>query len=222
MGCLNSKPAEAEPTKTAVKVKESKETPDELALQQLHSAVRWNKVDEVSAMLTKDNDDELAKATANKKDPKNGNTALHIAAQNGHFDMCKMLVANGADVDAQNAGGNTPLHMVTSYDIDDVKAYLDEQGANGTVKNQEGFQARYGLSGEKDPTSVAFAVETFRSSSDEKSLLNALDTLKKKKGEMDKATFPGIGLKVKKANKESGAWSEKVQKKFTELVQSLE
>ena len=37
--------------------------------------------------------------------------------------MCKMLVANGADVDAQNAGGNTPLHMVTSYDIDDVKAY---------------------------------------------------------------------------------------------------
>jgi hypothetical protein len=27
---------------------------------------------------------------------------------------------------------------------------------------------------------------------------------------------------VKKANKESGAWSEKVQKKFTELVQSLE
>jgi ankyrin repeat protein len=130
--------------------------------------------------------------------------------------MCKMLVANGADVDAQNAGGNTPLHMVTSYDIDDVKAYLDEQGANGTVKNHEGFQARYGLSGEKDPTSVAFAVETFRSSSDEKSLLNALDTLKKK------ATFPGIGLKVKKANKESGAWSEKVQKKFTELVQSLE
>ena len=112
--------------------------------------------------------------------------------------------------------------MVTSYDIDDVKAYLDEQGANGTVKNHEGFQARYGLSGEKDPTSVAFAVETFRSSSDEKSLLNALDTLKKKKGEMDKATFPGIGLKVKKANKESGAWSEKVQKKFTELVQSLE
>lgn len=166
--------------------------------------------------------DELAKATANKKDPKNGNTALHIAAQNGHFDMCKMLVANGADVDAQNAGGNTPLHMVTSYDIDDVKAYLDEQGANGTIKNQEGFQARYGLSGEKDPTSVAFAVETFRSAADEKSLLNALDALKKKKGEMDKATFPGIGLKVKKANKESGAWSEKVQKKFTELVQSLE
>jgi hypothetical protein len=39
---------------------------------------------------------------------------------------------------------------------------------------------------------------------------------------MDKATFPGIGLKVKKANKESGAWSEKVQKKFTELVQSME
>ena len=106
--------------------------------------------------------------------------------------MCKILVANGADVDAQNAGGNTPLHMVTSYDIDDVKAYLDEQGANGTIKNQEGFQARYGLSGEKDPTSVAFAVETFRSSSDEKSLLNALDTLKKNKRKVTtRAAQPG-------------------------------
>ena len=41
-------------------------------------------------------------------------------------------------------------------------------------------------------------------------------------GQLDKATFPGIGLKVKKANKEGDAWTEKVQKKFTELVQSLE
>ena len=53
-------------------------------------------------------------------------------------------------------------------------------------------------------------------------LLNALDALRKIKGDVDKATFPGIGLKVKKANKESGAWTEKVQTKFTELVQSLE
>ena len=164
---------------------------------ELHSAVRWNKIDEVSAILSKGQDvscspprqpdtmnsrydsptstnrpvafhpltphrdrpnqpqDDFAKATANKKDGKNGNTALHIAAQNGHLDLCKLLVSKGADVNAQNAGGNTPLHMVTSYDIDDVKAYLEEQGANGGVKNQEGFQAKFGLNGEKDPTSLA-------------------------------------------------------------------
>ena len=166
--------------------------------------------------------DDFAKATANKKDGKNGNTTLHIAAQNGHLDLCKLLVSKGADVNAQNAGGNTPLHMVTSYDIDDVKAYLEEQGANGGVKNQEGFQAKFGLNGEKDPKSLHGILDSFRSAREEKLLLNALDALRKIKGQLDKATFPGIGLKVKKANKESDAWTEKVQKKFTELVQSLE
>ena len=136
--------------------------------------------------------------------------------------MCKMLMSVGADVNAQNAGGNTPLHMVTSYDIDDVKAYLEEQGANGGVKNQEGFQARFGLNGEKDPTSLNGILDSFRFARKENLLLNALDALRKIKGQVDKATFPGIGLKVKKANKESGEWTEKVQKKFTELVQSLE
>ena len=75
---------------------------------------------------------------------------------------------------------------------------------------------------EKDPTSLAGILDSFRSAREEKSLLNALDALRKIKGQLDKATFPGIGLKVKKANKESGAWTEKVQTKFTELVQSLE
>ena len=39
-------------------------------------------------------------------------------------------------------------------------------------------------------------------------------------GEVDKQTFPAIGLKVKKANAASGAWTPAVQAKFVAVVQA--
>jgi hypothetical protein len=37
---------------------------------------------------------------------------------------------------------------------------------------------------------------------------------------VDKQTFPAIGLKVKKANAASGAWTPAVQAKFVAVVQA--
>ena len=34
---------------------------------------------------------------------------LHLAADNGHKEMVELLIANGADVNAKNKNGNTPL-----------------------------------------------------------------------------------------------------------------
>ena len=39
-------------------------------------------------------------------------------------------------------------------------------------------------------------------------------------GEVDKQKFPAIGLKVKKANAASGAWTPAVQAKFVAVVQA--
>ena len=57
----------------------------------------------------------------------NGNSALHIAAQNGHEATTKLLIERGALVDSQNSKGNTSLHMALSYDYDKcVKVSVSE------------------------------------------------------------------------------------------------
>ena len=42
----------------------------------------------------------------------NGNRSIHIAAQNGHLPILKLLVQKDCDVNAQNKSGQTPMHMV--------------------------------------------------------------------------------------------------------------
>ena len=163
-----------------------------------------------------------SQALANVQDRKNGNRPLHIAAQNGHLELVKFLVGAGADVNAQNAGGQTAMHMATSYDIDAVVKVLNDAGADGSIVNNDGYAAKWGLAGEKDPTSANYFVEQFQGASDEATLARCLDELLKKAeaGEVDKQKFPAIGLKVKKANAASGAWTPAVQAKFVAVVQA--
>jgi len=163
-----------------------------------------------------------SQALANVQDRKNGNRPLHIAAQNGHLELVKFLVGAGADVNAQNAGGQTAMHMATSYDIDAVVKVLNDAGADGSIVNDDGYAAKWGLAGEKDPTSANYFVEQFQGASDEATLARCLDELLKKAeaGEVDKQKFPAIGLKVKKANAASGAWTPAVQAKFVAVVQA--
>jgi ankyrin repeat protein len=165
---------------------------------------------------------DVRKALANVQDRKNGNRPLHIAAQNGHLELVKFLVGAGADVNAQNAGGQTAMHMATSYDIDAVVKVLNDAGADGSIVNGDGYAAKWGLAGEKDPTSANYFVEQFQGASDEATLARCLDELLKKAeaGEVDKQKFPAIGLKVKKANAASGAWTPAVQAKFVAVVQA--
>jgi ankyrin repeat protein len=46
-----------------------------------------------------------------------GRTPLHLAAQWGHKDVAELLLAKGADVNAKDDDGGTPLHMAKSKDV---------------------------------------------------------------------------------------------------------
>lgn len=111
-------------------------------MEQLHSAVRWGKpVAEIAPLVGEH---------INTNDPKNGNQALHIAVQNGHFEITKWLVSEkGAAINGQNGKGQTPLHMSVEYDYYEQTQWLLDQGADQSVKNGDGHAAITGIDGGK-------------------------------------------------------------------------
>ncbi|OEH80246.1 acyl-binding domain-containing protein [Cyclospora cayetanensis] len=67
-----------------------------------------------------------------------GMTALHFAADRGHLDIAKMLLAHGADVNYQDDLGETPLHVAIAAEQMDMVALLRKAGANMALKNSDG------------------------------------------------------------------------------------
>ena len=124
-----------------------------------HSKVRWCSDTEVDG---RGGPAQLAKVQADldvygtsacaAKDPKNGNFAIHIAAQNGNFNALKLLIASGADVNAQNGNGVTALHMSVEYKSDTVTELLLANKADPDVENEDGHKAITGIDGEKTYT----------------------------------------------------------------------
>jgi ankyrin repeat protein len=53
----------------------------------------------------------------------NGNTLLHIAAQNGQKRIVKLCLRYGFSVNAQNHHGNTPLHFASGFGYKEVTCY---------------------------------------------------------------------------------------------------
>lgn len=77
---------------------------------------------------------------------KMGNTALIIACQNGHYKIGKMLIDQGANVNARNNKGNSPLHFALTYSFEELSKYLIAKGADEYVTNREGLTPYEGLS----------------------------------------------------------------------------
>jgi hypothetical protein len=77
----------------------------------------------------------------NVKDDENGSTPLHRAAANGHIEISRLLLQNGADVNVKDDGGNTPLHWAAEEDNIDVLHLLVENGADLEAQNNEGWRA---------------------------------------------------------------------------------
>ena len=54
------------------------------------------------------------------------NTPLHTAIINGNFEAVKILITHGANVNATDKKGRSPLHL-SSHNADDVDYYLDKK-----------------------------------------------------------------------------------------------
>ncbi|MFQ6035794.1 MAG: M56 family metallopeptidase, partial [Sedimentisphaerales bacterium] len=72
-------------------------------------------------------------------------TPLHEAATAGDIKQVKSLLSKGADVNAKDEKGNTPLHIVARYGYrqKDIAELLIARGADVNAKNEYGTTALY-------------------------------------------------------------------------------
>ena len=102
----------------------------------------------------------------NKKD-ENGSPPLHLAAENGHTDVVKALIAAGADVNVRNLSEDTPLHKaVRSTWITKVllTAGVDLNARNFVGQTPLNNAKRYGRIGVAQELLTAGAVDENRES----------------------------------------------------------
>ena len=59
-----------------------------------------------------------------------GQTILHVAAENGHRDEVEYLIDFGFDVNARDSQGNTALHLAVSHGWEKMVEVLVDAGAD--------------------------------------------------------------------------------------------
>lgn len=96
----------------------------------LHAAALANDVDAARAAMARG----IAVDTTYQ-----GKTPLHLAARGGKLTVADFLVTKGADVNARDGEGATPLHLaVFSTRASEMISFLLKQGANSAARNESG------------------------------------------------------------------------------------
>ena len=63
---------------------------------------------------------------------------LHLAARDGQVEIAQALITAGADVNAQNNSGYTPLHRATNGNTEIAQALITA-GADVNAKDEFGY-----------------------------------------------------------------------------------
>jgi hypothetical protein len=102
---------------------------------QLHFCARNGLTSSVKRLLS------IRNINVNVKDDVNGWTPLHCAALNGHIEISRLLLQNGADVNLKSNDGFTPLHWAASHGHIDILHLLVENGADLEAQEDNGWRA---------------------------------------------------------------------------------
>ncbi len=99
--------------------------------EDINDAARMGNLAEVNTLL-RENPSLVSTASFD------GWTPLEEAADNGYYDIAKVMAANHADLNVKAKGGRSPLYLAVMYDhADIVKLLLDHQ-AEANVKDDNG------------------------------------------------------------------------------------
>ena len=102
---------------------------------QLHFCVRKGLTTSVKRLLS------IRNINVNVKDDLSGATPLHYAAGNGHIEIARLLLENGADVNVKSVGGPTPLHWAAQNGHVDILHLLVENGVDLEAQSNYGWRA---------------------------------------------------------------------------------
>lgn len=211
MGCGSSQPKVSSHA-TAPPIDGSPGTVKRAKYKQIHSACRWNtkSIDELTVIL-REPDAVLC------LDEGNGNTPLHIAAQNGHEEIVKLIISIGgkAVLNVQNQSGNTPLHMAVEYDYYASSKVLVDAGADVSIENFANIPARKGIEGTKNYLSMPLFLAT-----SEEELLKSLGACENGVMDLEKSSFAGLALKLKKSLPPE-VWTEECKNKFKAVLKAI-
>ncbi|KAJ7331825.1 hypothetical protein JRQ81_014005 [Phrynocephalus forsythii] len=73
-----------------------------------------------------------------KKQPRTGATALHVAAAKGYSEVMRLLIQAGFDVNVQDYDGWTPLHAAAHWGVKDACTILAEALCDMDIRNKLG------------------------------------------------------------------------------------
>ena len=113
---------------------------DEDGRTKLYVAAKNNKIEEAKKMIERANNLNIASELVNKDD-NDGNTPLLWASTDGHLQMAKLLITNGAEVDKASNYGDTPLIAASYHGHLEVVKLLIEHQADVHLKDIDGDTA---------------------------------------------------------------------------------
>jgi hypothetical protein len=102
---------------------------------QLHFCVMNGWTSRVKRLLS------IRNINVNVKEDMDGETPLHYAAWKGHVEIARLLLQNGADVNAKDRWDRTPLHDAAFQGHVDILHLLVENGADLEAEDDGGWRA---------------------------------------------------------------------------------